>query len=395
MIKIKNNELLYGYFIISFYFSLFIPYTKGFLDLYSINNTIKVGFLVIVQGFIYVLPVLFLFLINIKQKKLLLIPALYLYVIFTIPYTEFFDIKDFIYGWKNYLLIFLNLFILLHLMENYEDFQIKIEKHIKVIFFLSGFILFFEILSSWVFLNSFYIFLRKLAGIEPILFGKPNGISLNIHAQGFIFSLGFFYFFINKNYKIALVMFICLLFAIVKTWLLVFFVTFIVFTFKSIKLKFFYFTLFLLLISSFITILLFPDILSNYVTHFSPDSYPMQVIGGQLLNSLELLYNSILPNGLIYDLHSYKMPEIIYGSEIYFLQVLFQLGIVGFLLYMLILFSGVFNFNNKYWILSFLSLFTVLHTFALQFLYIFYIAMYFNHYYIIQKRSKYQSNSSK
>lgn len=394
MFKIKNNELLYGYFIASFYFSLFIPYIKGFLDLYS-NNTIKVGFLVIVQGFIYVLPVLFLFLINIKQKKLLLIPALYLYVIFAMPYTEFFDIQDFIYGWKNYLLIFLNLFILLHLMENYEDFQIKIEKHIKVIFFLSGFILFFEILSSWVFLNSFYIFLRKLAGIEPILFGKPNGISLNIHAQGFIFSLGFFYFFINKNYKIALVMFICLLFAIVKTWLLAFFVTFIVFTFKSIKLKFFYFTLLLLLISSFITILLFPDILSNYVIHFSPDSYPMQVMGGQLLNSLELLYNSILPNGLIYDLHSYKMPEIIYGSEIYFLQVLFQLGIVGFLLYMLILFSGVFNLNNKYWILSFLSLFTVLHTFALQFLYIFYIAMYFNHYYIIQKRSKYQSNSSK
>lgn len=237
MFKIKNNELLYGYFIASFYFSLFIPYIKGFLDLYS-NNTIKVGFLVIAQGFIYVLPVLFLFLINIKQKKLLLIPALYLYVIFAMPYTEFFDIQDFIYGWKNYLLIFLNLFILLHLKENYEDFQIKIEKHIKVIFFLSGFILFFEILSSWVFLNSFYIFLRKLAGIEPILFGKPNGISLNIHAQGFIFSLGFFYFFINKNYKIALVMFICLLFAIVKTWLLAFFVTFIVFTFKSIKLKF-------------------------------------------------------------------------------------------------------------------------------------------------------------
>ncbi|WP_226815162.1 hypothetical protein, partial [Aliarcobacter butzleri] len=144
-----------------------------------------------------------------------------------------------------------------------------------------------------------------------------------------------------------------------------------------------------------ITILLFPDILSNYVIHFSPDSYPMQVMGEQLSNSLELLYNSILPNGLIYDLHSYKMPEIIYGSEIYFLQVLFQLGIVGFLLYMLILFSGVFNLNNKYWILSFLSLFTVLHTFTLQFLYIFYIAMYFNHYYIIQKRSKYQSKSNK
>ena len=53
MFKIKNNELLYGYFIASFYFSLFIPYIKGFLDLYS-NNTIKVGFLVIAQGFIYV-----------------------------------------------------------------------------------------------------------------------------------------------------------------------------------------------------------------------------------------------------------------------------------------------------------------------------------------------------
>lgn len=387
MTRIKNNELVYIYFITSFYLSLLIPYMKGFLDLYS-SDAIEFGFLLFAQSFIYGLPAVFLFFINIKQKKLLLIPGLYLYVIIVMPYTEFFNIQDFIYGWKNYLLIFLNLFILLHLMENYEDFQIKIEKHIKVIFFLSVFILLFEILSSWFFLNSFYIFLRKLAGIEPILLGKPNGVSLNIHAQGLLFSLGFFYFFINRNYKIALVMFICLLLAVVKTWLAAFFVTFIMFAFKDIKLKFFCFTLFLLLILSFLIVFLLPDVLSHYVEDFSPDSYSMRVISGQLLNSLESLYGSILPNGLIYDLHSNKMPELISGSEIYFLQVLFQLGFVGFILYMLILFSGIFNLNNKYWILAFLSLFTVVHTFSLQFLYIFYIVMYFNHYYIIQKRSK-------
>ena len=110
----------------------------------------------------------------------------------------------------------------------------------------------------------------------------------------------------------------------------------------------------------------------------------MQVMGGQLLNMVDVLINSIIPNGMIYDLNNDRLPYIIYDTEIYFLQVLFQFGLFGFLLYILILFNGIFRLRNKYWILVFLSLFTVLHTFSLQFLYIFYIAMYFNNYDVIQ-----------
>ncbi len=380
--KIKRDDLVYAYFVISFYLSLLTPYIKGYLDIWG--NNISILFLIFSQGFIYVVPFGLLFLIKIKHKRLLLIPMLYFYVVFTMIFAEFFSVIDFIYGWKNYLLIFLNLFILLHLMENYSNFQDIMEKHIKIIFFISASVLLFEIVSVEFIYNSLYVFLRKLAGIEPILFGKPNGISLNIHAQGFIFSSAFFYFFIKKRYMMAIIAFICLMLALIKTWILAFFISFSVFALFSIRLKEFYYILFLLLLCLFFFVFVHPDIIEHYIFHFSLDSRPMQVMGGQLLNMVDVLINSIIPNGMIYDLNNDRLPYIIYDTEIYFLQVLFQFGLFGFLLYILILFNGIFRLRNKYWILVFLSLFTVLHTFSLQFLYIFYIAMYFNNYDVIQ-----------
>lgn len=387
MIKKNTNKLIYNYFITSFYITLLIPYIKGFLDIY-LSKSIGILFLTFAQGYIYVIPLFLLFFIRTKQKKLFLIIALYAYVILAMPFSEFFNIYDFIFAWKNLLLILLNILILFHLMENDYSFEKKIEKHIELIFKITIFILLFEILSSMLWINPLYIFLRSLAGESYPLLGKANGIDLGIHTQGLLLSLGFYYYYVKKKYKMSLLMLIGLILAVVKTWLIAFTVTFVLFLFINIFNKRFYTIIISIIIIVIFTFILFPEVVRHYTISFAPTSYPMETMGGQLYNMVFVLQNSILPNGLVYNLHTDTMPNFIIGSEIYFLQILFQLGIFGFFLYMLILFSGIFNLNNKYWILIFLSLFSVLHTFALQNLYVLYIVMYFNSYSIIQSRRK-------
>lgn len=395
----SKDKLLYLFLIISIYSSIFLPILQGLSR--KLGPTYLLYMNILVQGYIYILPFLLMFLIK-PTKQFILIVLLLIYIGISQIFTDYASLSSFFNGYRTYLAVLCYIPIIYHLINHYESFDIKIERHIKILFLITSCIFLFEFFSRYLH-NDLYLWFLSLATYKVLAlpYSRPLGIGLDIHMQGTILAFATFYFFINKDYKLSFFFFFILFLSGIKTWLIgvtaISMIYYIIYmTTNSFKKVFhillilrsiyivFYSQILLILFSTYL--LVYPQMI-HYQLQLSPSSYVATYMTYLWVNSFDFIIASIIPVGFLSDpdrlssaLHTINayndIPILYFGAMI---------GTFGLLLYMIILYYHLLQ-KSKYTPLLILSLFSLVHTYYLNQVAIFIIFTYFSLYYIIQNK---------
>jgi hypothetical protein len=386
-----KDRIIYLFLITSLYGSMFLPILQGLSRKLGPNYLLGINLLL--QGYIYLLPLVFIFFTKLKTKQFALISLFFIYIALSQPFTDYSSLSSFFNGYRTYLAVLFYIPIVYHLIRNDETFDVKIERHIKKLFLITLGIFLFEVFSRYVH-NDLYHWFLSLALHQNLAmpYSRPIGVGLDIHMQGIILAFAVFYFFIHKNYTLSYLFFFILFLSGIKTWLIavitvsvIYFLIYITKLDKKVLLNHFV-LLFLIFISSFI--LFYPQIV-HYQVQLSSSSYVVTYMINLWVNSFNFLISSIIPVGFLSDTDRLSpiMHKINIFSDISILYFGSMIGTFGLLLYMIISYYHILK-KSKYTPIVLLSLFSLVHTYYLNHVGIFIIFTYFTLYYIIENRKK-------
>lgn len=391
-IIVSKKNLIVHFLIVAFYFSAYAQFIMAIIGMYLPSQ--KLYFILLTQGFLYVSPLLFFFYLPIGLASLLILLLISFYILH-IPVYEMTDITQTFLGVKNFFLI---LFYLPLIHNVYKDkvFRYKLEKAFNVVFASYAVVTIFEVISIG-YTTDLYEWFRSLAGVlyQQRYDWRPYGLSLTIHMQGFVLAIGSLYSFFKKKKLLFFVCFTGLLMSTVKTWIIAFGVTSLLyglFNFSFSK---------TLVIYSFMLITIIPSIMliiSNNIW----DYYAYRLISGYSNPGENLMFTSIgkfrdfIPNGIFPNGFSSRggliitrnfndsLPAYYLENEVFLYDMIFQLGFVmtglwGFIIWRHLLSrnNGIL-FKNQYKTLLFMSLFALVHTSSVQVIFIFITVMYFS-----------------
>lgn len=390
---IFSKKLFYYYFTVSaFYLSIFLPILTGIIR--KMIPSLELYFQLILQGYIYIVPLYLVLFLKLNTKRMLLVALLYLYLFSTQFFTDYGSLSGFLLGFKSLVLLFLYIPILQYLVENDYDFPEKIERHIKVIFFAALFVCSFEIMARYI-SNAYYqqayewfLSLSNLGGGVTLKYSRPIGITLNIHFQAMIFALAVIYYFIYKKYFFVFIFLFALFLIAVKTWVIGLTLVLVLFYLKDIyKIRFKY--LVLSLVGIYLVGLFFYAQVEHYKSQTEISSYGVQTMSGLWLGSFDVIVDSILPHGFTTEEDRLsKLPyNVRVAGDAFLIFYIYSIGTFGVILYVLITYYTIFK-KSIYTPIVFLSLFAMIHTNPMQIVGIFIMVLYFGMYYIVQNRKK-------
>ena len=383
----KKNYMIYLFLIASLYLSILLPIISGLGRL--VHPTLSFFILLIVQGFIFILPLIVLTLIKLNTVRGLLIISLFIYLVIIQITVEYFDLRDFLFGVKNIFGSLLYIPIVYHLIVNYEQFSFKIEKHIRYIFIITLSILYFELISARI-SNPLHSFFMLLAENKELLGGRPLGIMLNIHYQGIILGMAAIYYFINKKNILVILIVLGLVLSNIKTWTIALLFVIVYYSLKNmyrLNIKYFLIIVFGILVFMAALLTFFSGVVDHYIGNLSASSSSINLMKSLWFSVFDVALNTFFPVGFFSQSDvSLQYSDLMNYSDAFFVFNIFQVGIVGMIIYLFIMYHTLFR-KNKYSYIVLLSLFSIIHTNPLLIPGILIIVVYFGYYYILEDKT--------
>lgn len=394
---LSRNRILYLFLITSFYISLFLPIIEGIFR--QLGESYLTYIKVVIQSYIFLLPIFVILLTNLHTKRFYLIITLLFYTIISQIFTEYASFISIFQGYKSFFAVLLYIPIVYHLVCYDVLFKDRIEKHIKIVFIVSVTILYFEIFSRYVH-NDLYHWFISLAYYDSlgIAYSRPIGIGLDIHMQGIILSSAIFYYFIHKKYSLSLLFFFALFLSGIKTWLIgVVFLGLIYFLIycRSLKLTSILKFIFALFCTILIILYFFEAQIEHYIDRLSPSSDVASYMTMLWVNAFDFFINSIIPTGFLTDEDrlAHIPQEIIFYNDIPVLFLGYMIGSFGLILYMVIIYYNILQ-KSTYTPIVILSLCSLIHAYYLNNIGIFIMITYFGMYFIIENHRKILTHTS-
>lgn len=381
--SIKKINLAYYILLLGLYLSIFLPIIRGLFR--KIDHSVEIIVQVVAQSLIYFPPILIFFFINSNNLRTFFIIIILIYICFVQFFTPYFLVSDLFFGIKNYFGSLLYIPIVHYLIINYQNFNIKIEKHIKIIFIITVSIILFETIAPDSLNNLF----RSLAYNDQ--FTRSLGIMLNVHHQGLILGMAVIYYFINKRFFLVILTLILLILSNVKTWTIALAITAVLYFIKDIlkiKIKIIFLIL-ILAVGLFLFYLIgfFDSVISHYLGAFGAKSYSIDLMTSLWLETIDIISNSLIPIGFFSQAEQTGYggySEYMTYADVFYLLLILETGVIGAFLYFLIVYYPLLK-KNKYSPIVFLSLFSMLHTNPLIVPGILIMVTYFGYYYKYHK----------
>lgn len=375
-IKFNNLNFISTYIIFLFWLTASAPLVlAGITNLFSNETSYIVKITIQILYLSLLFPIYFLLPRNNKK--------IYIYLFYASVYISVFQIMqnglnienilDLFHGIKVYFTPFFYFFLVYYLLKNDNDFVFKFEKNMHYLFLLTFIISTFELLSAMFFPNIIFYNLISLSPVIPIeSYGRPNGLLLESHGAPFILSIASLYYFIKGRQLLSILFMSVVILSAIKTWSIGYnfaLLCYVIYNCKDIVV----FKNYLILLFSQISIFyFFEGVLRNYIYHSDPAiSSGTKTMLDLYTNFDSYLLLSIFPKGFFFG------DTIL--SDAYSLSILYQLGIAFGSFYFIILFKK-FTFNNQFFPILIFAMFSIIHTFPLNFLFIMMIFSYFTYY---------------
>lgn len=369
---VNKNKIVYNFLVVILYLTLFQYVINGFF--LHINEQLYTVVKSFIQIVIYILPISVILFINKYTIRVIAIFLLLLYVLLSqlLLLSEYITFLTIFLQIKVIILPLLYIPIIEYLAKNDSIFLEKFSKHIQNIFFITALVVYFELSARYI-ENPFYYFFLSLAH-DPSLampFGRPIGVQLNIHSQGYVLAVGIIYYIIQNRYKLAIFLFIPFFMTGNKTWFVAFLVALLVYfilNFHRIKIKYLLNGIFASIIIVVIIYFLFSGQIDHFISEFNLTSNSMQIFTHLWSKLFDFIHISYLPNGFVSDYYRLNILdyEVARFTDAIFIWYIYQMGIVGALMYVGIVYYPIFR-QNQYNVIIVLSLFAMFHTNQLQF----------------------------
>ncbi|MBF0119175.1 MAG: hypothetical protein HQK79_10105 [Desulfobacterales bacterium] len=291
-------------------------------------------------------------LIQISYLLGVVLPINYIYV----------DITSFFIGLKIYFLPFVYFFILYYLLKNRKGFEKELFEDVIKIGLIYGVFLLFETYSMYFNSNSLYLFFRSLAHNESLQYSylynlRPIGPSFNIHGSAVLFCIISIFMFYSKVPVVGIkpiflfsFFVFCLLLTSSRTYTIIL-ITYLILSIILLKQR-----------DKKIIILFLGICFSFFMSETFIWKYLQHGIVNELLTKEEtskeglinmresiglgswIIKNSLLPNGLRTEKDlsmSEKLPYQIRDQEVFAYKLIYQLGIVGYILWLMTIYKGL------------------------------------------------------
>jgi hypothetical protein len=363
-----------------YYFVLSVLYLNGFemllrAVLRKVSPSIELFFTIILQFYIFIIPI-FICWYGSSDKRFFLAIFLLFYFIMFLPLAKYGDLLSFAMGIKVYLLCFFYIPILKYLSAN-EKFENKFLKHFIILasFYVVWYV--FEILFMQ-FAPGLSSLMRQFALYEEqqVAVGRPIGMSFDYQTGALMVSFLCIILFLIKRYIWSFIVLIINLSIGMRTWalatVLVLFLLFIFRLFFRAKIKYGIFLVCAMVVLSIYNY----DHLDYYIKVVTLETGSGGIIIDLFKENVGYLFREggVFPNGFIklwsspiIEQVTQGVPdELAIGNEVAILLVYFQMGLIGTLLWLIILYGPFFKrgssfLANDFKVLLFLSMLGFIH----------------------------------
>jgi hypothetical protein len=373
--------------VFALYLSILLPILRGLAR--SIYLDFEFFVILFSQGVVFLGPLAILFCVRLNTIRSLLIISLFLYVFIVQLVAEYFVVSEFFLGIKNLFGALVYIPIVHHLIKNYDCFNFKIEKHIRVIFILAISIAGFELISALI-PNSFDSTFTSLAYNDVLRNseGRPLGIMLNVHYQGIILAMASIYYYVNRIYSLSLIAIVVLVLANIKTWTVALLLVIVFYFFKNLfkpKISEIFIVCISILALPVLVFAVFSGVVDHYSAAFSSSSYAINLMKDLWFSLFSVMEETLIPIGFFSQgqeaINAYS--KYMKYTDAYFIFNLYQVGVIGMLLYSFVLFYTLMK-RHKYSSITLLSVFSIVHTNPIVVPGILIIVTYFGYYYIFE-----------
>lgn len=369
---INKNKIIYNFLVLILYLSLFQYIIDGFL--LHINEQLYVVVKSFIQIVIYALPTAAILLINkytIRSISIILF-LLYVFLSQLLLLSEFITFLTIFSQIKVIILPLLYIPIIEFLVKNNQKFLEKFSKHIQNIFLITSLIVYFELSARYIENPLYHLFL-SLAHDSSIAmpFGRPIGIQLNIHSSGYILAVGILYYVVQQKYKWVIFLFIPFFMTGNKTWFVALLVALLIYgalNLHRIKIKILLKGVFAGLMIFTLIYFFFSAQIEHLISEFTLTSNSIQIFTHLWSKLFDFIQMSYLPNGFVSDHYRTNILDFKIASftDAVLIWYIYQMGIFGALMYVVIVYYPIFR-QNQYNVIVALSLFAMFHTNQLQF----------------------------
>lgn len=406
MITLHKSSLYYKHLIIALYLGAFEMILRG---LGQFNEIIESLAIAVIQGWIYVLPLILLIIYPIRGEKylrfnsvLVLIQILYL-VFFIAPATiDNGYLSVLLKGVKNYYLPLVIYFIIIdYLLANYDGFEEKFLSHIfrlgiifGVFIVIEVFLLYFMPHSSFLSLLRFISFNFKGRAESILGFGiRPIGLYHSNHYSGMLFAiLSVFCLHVKRKFcgfktKHLFYFFLfCLLISTSKTYTFAFVLYFILVALLSFDMN-----KYMVIFCSVVVMLAFIMVNQSFYDYYHGILFGDSQTRFRMMDKWSevgwFLEHSVVPNGFIPEVANPEdapmyIPFEFYDGEVYAYKLMYQIGIFGAFMWIYTVWRPLFTFRivkmilNPYGGVLFVSICGLIHYLTVHPIFIFSIVVY-------------------